>query len=88
LHFDVESGELKKIAKEKIQELRPGNFPTRVFLPGTLYDVTGCQRDSPRGMQGSKQYFDIGHLNVDGAESLARALSGKTWSEIRDRSSI
>jgi hypothetical protein len=39
-------------------------------------------------MQGSKQYFDIGRFIVDGAESLARALSGKTWSKIREHSSI
>jgi hypothetical protein len=37
-------------------------------------------------MYTSKQYFDVGHLKVDGAEPLARALSGKTWSEIRAHS--
>jgi hypothetical protein len=34
-------------------------------------------------MYNSKQYFDVGPLNVDDAEQLAYALSGKTWSEIR-----
>ncbi len=74
--------ELKMLAEAKVEKLRPDAFPTRVFLLGPLYP-TDCQKDSPGGMQTSKQYFDVGHLKVDGAEPLARALSGKTWSEIR-----
>jgi len=73
--------ELKTLAETKIQKFRPDDFPTRVFLLGPLYD-TDCPKDSPGGMQASKQYFDVGRLQVDGAEQLARALRGKTWSEI------
>jgi hypothetical protein len=69
--------ELRKQAEAKVQNLPPGDFPTRVFLLGSLYS-TDCQKDSRGGMQNSKQYWDIGHLGVDGAESLAQALSGKT----------
>lgn len=79
--------ELKTLAEEKVQKLRPGAFPTRVFLLGPLY-ATNCQKDSPRGMQTSKQYFDVGPLKVDGAEQLAHALSDKTWSEIRALSTL
>jgi hypothetical protein len=64
--------ELKKLAEAKVQQLRPEDFPTRVFLLGTLYP-TDCQKDSPGGMQTSKQYFDVGHLKVDGAEQIGRA---------------
>jgi hypothetical protein len=39
-------------------------------------------------MYTSKQYFEVGPLEVDGAEHLARALSGKTWSEIRAHSDV
>jgi len=74
--------DVKKLAEAKIRQLRPGDFPTRVFLLGPLY-ATDCQKDSRGGMQNSKQYWDVGHLGADGAETLARALSGKTWSEIR-----
>jgi hypothetical protein len=76
--------DLKKRAEAKIQKLRPADFPTRVFLLGPLY-ATDCQKDSRGGMYNSKQYWDIGHLGVDGAEALARILSGKTWSDIRVR---
>ena len=77
--------EVKRLAEEKVQEIRPGVFPTRVFLLGQLFD-TDCLKDSPGGMYNSKQYFDIGFLQVEGAEQLARKLSGRTWSEIRARS--
>jgi hypothetical protein len=74
--------ELKKLAEAKVQKLRPEDFPKRVFLLGPLY-ITDCPQDSPGGMYNSKQYFDVGSLKVDGAENLARVLSGKTWSEVR-----
>jgi hypothetical protein len=32
-------------------------------------------------MWGNKKYFDIEHLNADGAEELASLLKGKKWSE-------
>lgn len=56
--------------------------PTRVFLLGTLYD-TDFRKDTPGGMYGSKQYFDVGALNAPDAQALALALHGKTWSELR-----
>jgi hypothetical protein len=79
------AGELKSLAEGKIQQFRPGDYPTRVFVLGNQYE-TECRKDSPGGMQNSKQYFDVGSLGVDDAEALARALSGKTWSEIRAHS--
>ncbi len=74
--------ELKRRALVKVEQIRPGIFPTRVFLLGPLFD-TNCTKDTPGGMYNSKQYFDIGSLNAEGAEKLANALSGKTWSEIK-----
>jgi hypothetical protein len=77
--------ELKKLAEAaeaKIQKLHPEDFPKRVFLLGPLYG-TDCFKDSTGGMQNSKQYFNVGPLEVKDAEHLAQALSGKTWSEIR-----
>ena len=74
--------EFKKRAIEKIQALRPNDFPTRVFLLGPLY-LTDFQKDSPGGMLNSKLYFDVEHLKADDAEALAKALSGKTWSQVR-----
>lgn len=72
--------QLMKLAEAKLQKIRPGAFPTRVFLLGQLYD-TDCQKDSKYGMWSSKKYFDIEHLQADGAEDLARLLIGKKWSE-------
>jgi hypothetical protein len=77
-----QKAELEALAVEKVERLRPNEFPVRIFLLGRLYS-TDCRKDTPRGMQGSKQYFDVSPMKVDGAEELARALSGKTWSEIR-----
>ena len=81
-HVQRTKDELKKLAEGKIQKLRPGDFPKRVFLLGPLYS-TDCFKDSTGGMQNSKQYFNVGPLEVKDAEHLARLLSGKTWSEIR-----
>ncbi len=78
---------LKIEAEAKVQKLRPNDFPTRVFLLGPLH-ATDCQKDSPGGMLASKQYFDVGPLKADGAEQLAHALSGTTWSEIRADSTL
>jgi hypothetical protein len=74
--------ELETRAEAKLQNLRPDAYPTRVFLLGPLYE-TNCQKDSPGGMQTSKQYFDVGSLEADSAEQFAHVLSGKTWSQIR-----
>ena len=79
--------ELKTLAEAKVNKLRPGVFPTRVFLLGPLYE-TDCRKDSPGGMWGSKIYLDVGLLKVEGAEYLARVLSGKAWSDIRALSAV
>jgi hypothetical protein len=86
-HGQRTNEELKRLAEKKVQKLRPNDFPKRVFLLGPLYK-TDCTKDSPGGMYNSKQYFDIGRFKVEGAEHLARVLSGKTWSEIRNPSAI
>ena len=83
----LKDDELKAVSERKIDELRPNSFPTRVFLLGPLF-ATDCQKDSPGGMVASKQYFDVGQLDVDGAEHLARTLSGRTWSEIRSHAAV
>lgn len=76
---------IKKLAEGKIQQFRPKNFPTRVFLLGQLYD-TNFQKDSSGGMQQSKQYFDVGFLKAESAEQLALELSRLPWSKIRAHS--
>jgi len=72
--------QVKNIAEAKVRKIRPDAFPARVFLLGKLYD-TDCKKDSKYGMWGNKKYFDIEHLNADGAEELASLLKGKKWSE-------
>jgi hypothetical protein len=69
-------------AREKLAEARPGEYPTRVFLLGQLYE-TDFRKDSPGGMMASKQYFDISPLKASDASALAAALRGKTWSDLR-----
>jgi hypothetical protein len=70
---------LKKLAISKIQERRPGRFPTRVFLLGPTFE-TDCPKDSGGPMWASKRYFDIKFLKVNGAEELASAIRGMPWS--------
>jgi hypothetical protein len=77
--------ELRKLVEAKVEQFHPDDLPTRVFSLGPLYS-TDCQKDSPGGMQSSKQYFDVGYLKAEGAEQLARALRGTSWSEIRSHS--
>ena len=72
---------LKKEALTAIEERRPGEFPMRVFLLGDLFE-TEFRKDSPGGMMGGKQYFNISALGAKNAQELARVLSGKLWSEI------
>ena len=67
-------------AQEKAR-LRAEERPLRVFVLGTLYE-TDFQKDSPGGMQSSKQYFPIASFNAKSAAELANALRGKAWSEI------
>ncbi len=69
-------------AKNRVQQLRPGEFPTRVFLLDELFETT-FSKDSPGGMLGSKQYFDISRFGAENAEQLSDYLRGKSWSELR-----
>lgn len=71
-------------AREKLNQRRPGQYPTRVFLLGPLYE-TDFQKDTPGGMQSSKQYFNVSSLRSTDAQALASRLRGKTWSEIRSQ---
>jgi hypothetical protein len=68
-------------AQNKISSLRPGEYPTRIFLLGKLHD-TDFTKDTPGGMLGSKQYFNIASFDADDAAILANALNGCSWSEL------
>ncbi|MFO0970103.1 MAG: hypothetical protein U0793_31515 [Gemmataceae bacterium] len=77
--------EIIKRARAKVQrlrQLRSREYPLRVFLLGPLYD-TDFRKDTPRGMFGSKQYFDVGELDPTDAQDLAAKLRGKTWSQVQ-----
>jgi hypothetical protein len=71
--------ELRELALAKVQALRPGAYPTRVFLLGPLYK-TSCRKDSPGGMYNSKRYFDVSWLGATGADDLAQKLKDVPWS--------
>jgi hypothetical protein len=68
----------------KVQEWRPNEGPTRIFLLGPLFP-TSFLKDSRGGMRGSKQYFDIANLDVTDASQLATALHNRRWSEFPRR---
>ena len=68
-------------AKEKAFELRPDEFPIRVFLLKDLYP-TSFVKDSKGGMQGNKIYLNVEDLNITNAKELAGALDGKVWSDL------
>lgn len=70
--------ELVKIAVERRQKIGESFYPVRVFIFGDLFP-TNFSKASSGGMQGSKQYFDIGKLQVESAEDLAIKLKDKTW---------
>ena len=80
-NIDGQTSDLLSEAKSKVASLRPNEYPTRIFLLDTLYD-TEFVKDSPGGMLGSKQYFDISRLNAKDAASLAKILEGRNWSEL------
>jgi hypothetical protein len=56
------------------------NPPTdvKVFILGYMNE-TNIKKATPGGMQGSKQYEDMGEYNVDSAGLLASKLYNKTW---------
>ena len=64
---------------QQLTQLRPRQYPLRVFLLGPLHD-TDFRKDTPGGMFGSKRYFDVGAFDV---EKLASQLREKTWSQLQ-----
>ncbi|MGC9423998.1 hypothetical protein [Vibrio sp.] len=73
--------ELIRIARQKVQILRPDAGPKRVLVLGPQYE-TNFLKGSPRGMLSSKQYVDISSLNVNNAQDLSAKLNGLVWSDI------
>ena len=67
-------------AKQKAIELRPNEFPIRIFLLKDLYS-TEFVKDSKGGMQTSKMYLDVEDLNVSNVKELIEKLDGKNWSD-------
>ena len=67
-------------AKDKVNELRPNEYPVRIFLLGQLFE-TNFIKDSTGGMLGSKQYFDISRFDAENAQDLSNKLNTKVWSE-------
>jgi hypothetical protein len=80
-NIDESTSELLKEAKSKVDSMRPGEYPTRIFLLGQLYD-TNFVKDTPGGMIGSKQYFDISKFKAENAKDLSYHLKNLTWSEL------
>jgi predicted type IV restriction endonuclease len=52
----------------------------RVFVLGEQFN-TCFEKDSPGGMFGTKQYFDVGAIKAESAGDLARKLDRRRWSE-------
>jgi hypothetical protein len=77
---------LKKKAIEIVLQRRPDDLPTRIFLLGELFE-TEFIKDSPGGMMGSKQYFNVGRLGAKTAQEVACALRGKVWSDVQSSDS-
>jgi hypothetical protein len=80
-NVNEKSADLLAEAKAKVMQLRPGKYPTRIFLLGQLYD-TNFIKDTRGGMLGSKQYFDVSSFRAEDAEDLAKKLRDRTWSEL------
>jgi hypothetical protein len=73
-------GEVRTKAIAKVSELRPNVGPTRIFLLSELFP-TNFGKNSPGGMQGSKQYFNVANAKAAGPRELAAQLNGRKWSE-------
>ncbi len=54
--------------------------PLQVFVLGDRHE-TDFRKDSPKGMLGSKAYFDVTALEPADAEDLAEKLNGKKWTD-------
>jgi len=74
--------ELIKEAYQKLKRWRPNDYPSRVFVLDKLYD-TKFIKNTPGGMIGSKQYFNISSLNATNIEDLAVKLYDKNWDELK-----
>ncbi len=77
-NIDKSDLELVEMARSRRSQIDNSWYPARVFILADLHP-TDFVKASPGGMQSSKQYFDISHLNVIDAADLARKLMGKTW---------
>jgi len=81
-NVDTPHDDLVQEALGKKAATRPDiDYAVRVFLLGPLHK-TDFQKDTPRGMMGSKQYFDLdayGLADVKDAAELAERLRGKAW---------
>jgi len=73
--------ELVAEARQRHAGWRPGQYPARVFVLGTLHETDFC-KDSPGGMWGPKQYFNVEKLAPEDAKDLAEKLHGKVWSDL------
>jgi hypothetical protein len=69
-----------RVAREKHQKWRKGDYPTRVFVLSPLIETVFHKR-TKGGMFGSKRYFDVGELAPTNAEDLAAKLRDKHWPE-------
>lgn len=74
---------LIRLARERHQHWRDGDFPTRVFVFTDL-SPTNFVKDTPGPMWGSKQYFDVTRLNPKTTKELADQLKDLTWSELQN----
>lgn len=79
-NVNEENSTLLLEAQNKITSLRPGEYPTRIFLLDILHD-TEFIKDTAGGMLGNHQYFNISRLKTEDTTSLANLLKGRTWSE-------
>ena len=77
-NIDKSDLELVETARSRRSQIDDSWYPARVFILADLHP-TDFVKASSGGMQSSKQYFDISHLNVMNAEDLAHKLTGKSW---------
>ena len=70
--------ELIYVAVERFRNRGDIRYPTRVFILDDFY-ATDFRKETPGGMMGSKQYFDLKKLNIANTQDLAEKLKGKTW---------
>lgn len=56
-------------------------FPLRVFVLGRIFS-TDIEKDTTRGMIGTKIYFDVKRFQPKSAEDLGKKLHGSTWTQL------